>query len=207
MTERSPASSAGKGRPRSEQAKVAVMDTARILFEQQGYAGATIEAISGRSGVAKTTIYRWWPNRVALLVDVLVEMAMALVPPPRGNDPMRAMRTELRGIAGALNGPLGRLLMSLLGEAQQDAQVRKVLVNRLFRPRTEASAANIGRAQTDGAIRADVPPEVAIDLLVGPLFYRAFVQHHPVSEAYVKQVLEYVMEGLRMRPARRERRR
>jgi AcrR family transcriptional regulator len=187
------------GRPRSEQARRAVLDAARAQFEEQGYAAATIEAISARSGVAKTTIYRWWSSRAAILVDVLVEMAIALVPPPRGGDPMRAMSTELRGIAGAINGPLGRLLTSLLGDAQAEPQVRSALIERLFRPRSQASASNIARAQASGALRPDVPSHVAIDLLVGPLFYRMFVQHEPVTDTFVKQVLQYVVEGLQPR--------
>src|SRR5215831_18236881 len=112
--DRSP--SAPPGRPRSEQARRAVLEAARTLFDEQGYAAATIEAIAARSGVAKTTIYRSWPSRAAVLVDVLVEMAATLVPPPGGGDAMRAMAGELRGIASAVNGPLGRLMTSLLGD-------------------------------------------------------------------------------------------
>jgi AcrR family transcriptional regulator len=184
-----------------------VLDAARAQFVEQGYPAATIEAIAARSGVAKTTIYRSWPSRAAILVDVLVEMASALVPPPRGGDPMRAMSTELRGIVGAINGPLGRLLTSLLGDAQVEPQVRSALIERLFRPRSDASAGNISRAQAGGALRSDVPAHVAVDLLVGPLFYRMFVQHQPVTDTFVKQVLQYVVEGLRPPGAKTERRR
>jgi hypothetical protein len=121
------------------------------------------------------------------------------------------MAAELRGIAGAINGPLGRLLTSLLGDAQVEPQVRSVLIERLFGPRSQASANNISRAQAGGTLRPDVPPRVAIDLLVGPLFYRMFVQHEPVTDTFVKQVLRYVVEGLHpraiatSRPGRRER--
>ena len=177
-----------------------MLDAARTLFKEQGYAAATIEAIAARAGVAKTTIYRSWPSRAAVLVDVLVERATTLVPPPRGGDPIRAMAAELRGIAGAINGPLGRLLTSLLGDAQVEPQVRSALIERLFAPRSQASANNISRAQAGGALRRDVPPRVAIDLLVGPLFYRMFVQHEPVTDTFVKQVLRYVVEGLHPRP-------
>ena len=197
MTGPSPPPAAAPGRPRSERARRAVLDAAWAQFEEQGYAAATIEAIAARSGVAKTTIYRWWPSRAAILVDVLVEVANVNVPPPRAGDPIRAMAAELRGIAGAINGPLGRLLTSLLGDAQVEPLVRSALIDRLFRPRSQASSSNIGRAHADGTLRADVPPAVATDLLVGPLFYRMFVQHEPVTDTFVKQVLQYVVEGLR----------
>ena len=203
MIRSSPPPSAAPGRPRSERARRAVLDAAWAQFEEQGYAAATIEAIAARSGVAKTTVYRWWPSRAAILVDVLVEVADVTVPPPRVGDPMRAMAAELRGIAGATNGPLGRLLTSLLGDAQIEPPVRSALIDRLFRPRSQASASNIARALADGTLRPDVPPHVATDLLVGPLFYRMFVQHEPVTDTFVKQVLQYVVEGLQPRRPRK----
>lgn len=185
------------GRPRSQRARRAVLDAARALFDEGGYAAATVEAIADRSGVAKTTIYRSWPNRASLLVDVLVEVAAAVAPPPEGRDPLRALRSELRRTAVAANGLTGRLLTSLLGEAQQDLEVRTALLRGLFHPRRQASADAIRRAQAAGALRSDAPPHVAVDLLFGPLFFRMFVQHEPVSEAFVKQTLQFVLEGLR----------
>jgi len=88
-----------------------------------------------------------------------------------------------------------------LGEAQQDLEVRTALLAGLFYPRRETSVSAIRRAQASGALRSDVPPHVAVDLLFGPLFYRMFVQHEPVTEAFVKQAFQYVLEGLRP-PAR-----
>src|SRR5213594_2178768 len=116
------------GRPRSQRARRAVLDAARALFEKGGYAAATVEAVAVRAGVAKTTIYRWWPNRASLLVEVLVEEAAVVAPPPEGRDPLRALRTELRRGAVAANGFIGRLLTSLLGEAQRDREVRTALL-------------------------------------------------------------------------------
>lgn len=189
------------GRPRSQRARRAVLDAARALFDEGGYAAATVEAIAERSGVAKTTIYRSWPNRASLLVDVLVEVAAAAAPTPEGRDPLRALRTELRRTAVAANGLTGRLLTSLLSEAQQDPEVRTALLRGLFHPRREASAGAVRRAQAAGALRSDVPPHVAVDLLFGPLFFRMLVQHEPATETFVKQTFQYALQGLRP-PAR-----
>jgi AcrR family transcriptional regulator len=193
------------GRPRSQRARRAVLDAARELVEEGGYASATIEAIAARSGVAKTTVYRSWPNRASLLVDLLVEITDEVAPPPKkAGDPLRAMRTELRHGAIAANGLVGRLLTSLLGEAQQDPEVRTALLDRLFYPRRESSVGAIVRAQKIAAIRPDVPPFVAVDLLFGPLFYRMFVRHEPVTESFVKQVVQFVLEGIEPRRPRRK---
>jgi len=184
------------GRPRSQQARRAVLEATHALVAKGGYAAATIEAISARSGVAKTTIYRWWPNRPALVVDLLMEMAGKEVPPPAGPDPLGAIRTEMRGIAAASDHLMGRLLTSLLGEAQHDPEIRAALLDGLFHPRTDATGKMIREAQKSGRLRKDLPAHVAVDLLVGPLFYRMFVRHQPLNDAFVSQVFRSVMRGL-----------
>src|SRR5262245_4123821 len=129
-----------RGRPRSQQARRAVLAATRAIIEKHGYAAATIEAIAARAGVAKTTIYRSWPNRAALVVDLLMEMAKDAVPMPSGPDPLGAVRTEMRGIAAASDHLMGRLLTSLVGEAQHDPDVRAALLDGLFHPRPDATA-------------------------------------------------------------------
>ena len=187
---------ATRGRPRSQRARKSVLAATRSLVEEGGYASATIEAIAARSGVAKTTIYRWWPNRPALVVDLLMEMAGTAVPPPAGPDPLKAVRTEMRGIAAASDHLIGRLLTALLGEAQHDPEIRAALLDGLFHPRSAATGKMIRQAQESGLVRKDVPVPVAVDLLVGPLFYRMFVRHQPLGDAFVTQVFRNVMTGL-----------
>jgi AcrR family transcriptional regulator len=195
---------APRGRPRSERAQRSILQAARSLLEEGGYAAATTEAIAARAGVAKTTIYRWWPNRAALLVDLLVTEANVVAPPPEKGDGLQALRKELKGATVAINGLTGRLLTSLLGEAQTDPAVRDALLTRLFYLRTAHTAGAIRRAQEAGDVRTDVPSHLAVDLFFGPLFYRMFVQHEPVNESFVKQVFQYVLEGLRPRTSGRK---
>lgn len=185
-----------RGRPRSRDAEDAVREAARAIFEEQGYAGVTVEAIAARSGVAKTTIYRRWPDRVAVLVDVLTEAAAATIPTPTGQDPVRALRREVRRVASAANAFPGRLLMALLGHAQHDPAIRDAFLTRLFEPRHRASADAIRRAQALGTIRREVDADLATDLFFGPLFFRMLVRHAPPSEAFAEQTFRYAMEGL-----------
>jgi AcrR family transcriptional regulator len=195
------------GRPRSAEAQRAVLDAARELFEARGYTGATIEAVAARSGVAKTTIYRWWPNRASLLVEVLAEVHTAAVPLPAAGEPLRAIVGELRDAAVALNGLTGRLLTALIGEAQHDPEVGAELLEALFYPRRAATARIIRRAQEQGTIRPDVPPDIAADLFFGPLFYRLLVRHNAVSRPFMMQVFRYAVQGLGKIPASRSARR
>lgn len=186
-----------RGRPRSERARRAIVEAALDLYVKGGYPVTTIEAIAARSGVAKTTIYRWWPNRAALVVELLLEVAAEAAPVPAGADPVRALRTALRLAAKASDALPGRLLLSLLGEAQRDPDIRRALLRRLFNPRRRATIAIIRRAQALGSLRRGVPPTVAADLLFGPLFYRKFVRQEPVTPKFIKDVFENALAGLR----------
>lgn len=194
----SPPPAAVRGRPRSESARRAVLKATQSLVREGGYSAATIESIAARSGVAKTTIYRWWPNRPTLVVDVLMQVAAAEVPLPVGRDPLRALRRELRQVGKSGDSMIGKLLTSLLGEAQRDPAVRTALVQGLFHPRTGASAGAIRQAQAAGALRKDVSPELAVDLLFGPIFYRMFVGHEPLTPEFVEQVFHHVLTGIRV---------
>lgn len=194
-----------RGRPRSQRARRAILEAARALVEKGGYEAATIEAIAARSGVAKTTIYRWWPNRAALVVDLLVRVAMEAAPlPSTGGDPMLALRTELYLVAEASEALPGRLLISLLGEAEHDPDIRGALQEGLFKPRRQAVAKVIRRAQLGGALRRGVPPLLAADLFYGPLFYRKFIRHEPVSREFVRQVFQHVLAGIQATRTSRE---
>jgi hypothetical protein len=105
----------------------------------------------------------------------------------------------MRGIAAASDHLMGRLLNSLLGEAQRDPEIRTALLDGLFHPRSAATEKMIRQAQASGLLRKDVPAHVAVDLLVGPLFYRMFVRHRPLSDAFVAHVFQSVMTGLEKR--------
>jgi AcrR family transcriptional regulator len=175
---------AARGRPRSEQARRAVLDAALALVIEGGYPAATIEEIAARSGVAKTTIYRWWPS----------------APPPAGPNPLRALRIELSRVAQAAGALPGRLMLSLVVEGQNDPAVRAALRRGLFNPRRKATAEVIRRAQAAGQLRTGVPPLVVVDLLFGPVFYRRLIRDEPVTEQFVRQVFEQVMAGLGLGP-------
>src|SRR5919108_1899012 len=86
------------GRPRSERAEKAILEaTLDLLAEESGVAGVSMEAVAARAGVGKTTIYRRWPNKEALIVQALASMKAPL-PEPAGV----SVREDLLAIARAL---------------------------------------------------------------------------------------------------------
>src|ERR671936_350476 len=64
-----PAEARGPGRPRDEEARRRVLDAACGLLEEVGFRSVTVDAIAERAGASKATVYRWWPNKAALLIE------------------------------------------------------------------------------------------------------------------------------------------
>lgn len=60
-----------RGRPRREGADETILAAARTLLDEVGYAAFNVDVIAERSGIAKTTIYRRWPNKSALVAAAI----------------------------------------------------------------------------------------------------------------------------------------
>lgn len=192
-----PSARAQRGRPRSEQARRAILAAALELARDEGYAALTIDAIAKRAGVARTTIYRWWPSAGSIAVDVLIELGATLAPPPTpGGDPLRAIRLEMRRIASVAAELPGQLLAAILGEAQNDPAIRVALMERIIYPRREATMRVVREAQALGLIRDDVSPPVVTDLFFGPIFYRMLMGHDIATERFATQTFERTLAGL-----------
>src|SRR5579864_9238977 len=102
---------------RSEEARQAVLEAADGLLVERGFAGVTIEGIAARAGVAKQTIYRWWPSITDILMEAFVEdAAQELTPPDRG-DLASDLRIHLRNCARFLTkSDAGAVFRALAGE-------------------------------------------------------------------------------------------
>src|SRR5260370_13380454 len=95
----------GNRHGRSELAREAVLEAVDDLLVERGFAGVTIEGIAARAGVAKQTIYRWWPSKVDILMDAFVDdMAQHLTPPDQG-DLGSELRTHLSRLSHFLTRP------------------------------------------------------------------------------------------------------
>src|ERR1700730_272983 len=107
---------------RSARSHEAILKAALELCREDGYVRLTIEAIAARAGVGKQTIYRWWPSRGALMVDVFVETLMTRTRVPDNKDVCLDMRERVRALSDVLGDPeIGPHIAGLIGEAQTDS--------------------------------------------------------------------------------------
>jgi AcrR family transcriptional regulator len=134
----------------------------------------TVEGIAARAGVAKQTIYRWWPSKVDILLDTLIEDADRQLPVPTSGPVLDGLRRYLRAFARFLaKEDAGRVLLALLGEAQHDPAVAATFHERYLDPRRAAERALLRRGIDAGELPSGLDVDTTLDALIGPLTYRA----------------------------------
>jgi AcrR family transcriptional regulator len=193
----SPAAGAPKGRAphrRNEQARIAVLHAADDLLAERGFAGVTIEGIAARAGVAKQTIYRWWPSKVEVLLDTLIEDSQENLALPETGSAIEDARRYLRQLAAFITGdPAGQVLLALIGEAQHDAEMASVFHARYLDPRRDEERAMLARGVASGELPPDLDADRALDALLGPVYYRALVTSGQISAAFTDGLVTDVL--------------
>jgi AcrR family transcriptional regulator len=185
-----------RGRPRSAEADEAILDAAVDVFIECGWDGLTIEGVAARAGVGKTTIYRRYPSRVALLLAAAQRLAQ--------EKSTVADTGTLRGdLVAVVENFLGMLTTSRTGRAipvMVAATARNPELASAYTAfiaeRRAASGQPIERAIRRGELPIDVDVSLALDLLVAPVFYRAFVSREPIDETYVTNLVDSVLRAL-----------
>src|SRR6201996_4930263 len=192
-----PATGGPKGRAahrRNEQARVAVLHAADDLLAERGFAGVTIEGIAARAGVAKQTIYRWWPSKVDVLLDTLIEDSEQELVVPDTGSAIEDARRYLRKLAAFVTGdPAGKVLLALIGEAQHDAPMAGVFHARYLDPQRRAEQAMLARGVASGELPSGLDVDRALDALLGPVFYRALVAGGPHTPAFTDRLVAQVL--------------
>jgi AcrR family transcriptional regulator len=182
--------------PRVARSRAAVLEATLDLLAEEGAEGCTIEAIATRSGVAKTTIYRHWPSRAALVIDAVRTLMES---PPEVPDTGRAradVTAILQGLAERLRtGQLADVAPALVAAVDADPTLGE-LMEVYVQCRRDPLRTVLRRAVKRGELRADLDVELAIDLCAGPLFYRRLVARRPAEPVDVEALVDLVFTGL-----------
>lgn len=185
-----------KGRPRSQEAHQAILDAALDLVFESGFRALSMDAVASTAGVGKMTIYRRWPNKAALVMDAFLTKVGPHTGFPVAPTAVESIRLQLRLQVKAFRGRYGRIIKSLLGEAQYDEQLAAAFREKWIAPRRELARAAIMQAIAEGDVRKGVDIDVVIDMLYAPIYYRLQIGTGPLSDAFVQQVLKQALHGI-----------
>jgi AcrR family transcriptional regulator len=112
------------------EAHQAVVAATAALLREGGLPAVTIDTVSARSGVSKPTIYRYWPNRTALAIDVFGEQMTLDVPIADTGDARGDLTEQVRLVARYYNTQAGTVISQLIGACTTDPQARERLRER-----------------------------------------------------------------------------
>ena len=186
-------------RLRPEQIEAVIISTAFEDLLEHGFRAVTVESISAKTGIAKTSIYRRWPNKAAMVMEAFLFRIGPGIAFPKRSSYVESIRLQMLALAKAFRGPFGSMIKALLGEAQFDAELAEAFRTRWITPRREAAKEVIQSAIRNKELRPDVNLDQALDALYGWLYYRLMIGSGPLSDACVREIFSAVLDGLRVR--------
>ncbi|WP_344476365.1 TetR/AcrR family transcriptional regulator [Nonomuraea monospora] len=187
---------------RNERSRQAILEAARELVSEVGYAKVSIEAIAARAGVGKQTIYRWWRSKGAVVFDAFLALSEAgadgdMALPDTGDleaDLKLVMRATAAEFADpAFEAPIRALNTEIINDPDLAAQYRE----RLAAPVDEAKKARLRSAQRAGQIAADADLDLALEILYAPLYQRWLHRSGPLTPEYADALVDLFLKALR----------
>ena len=165
------------------------------LLADKGYDGLTIEEVALRSGVNKTTIYRWWPSKAALLGAALLDAPLLGFEMPDTGSLRGDLESLVRAVLTLLtNPPAAHIVVAALGAATRSpelsAHARGFFADRLARERPIFQ-----RAVTRGELPPDADPTLLMDLLGGAVWLRVVLRQTPVEHDFAARAVGIVLDG------------
>ncbi len=185
--------------PRNARNHRSILDATMELLAEVGYGGLTMEGVAARAGVAKTTVYRWWPSKPALVVAAAEDLAAQVRNPDSGNlrdDLVTLLRDVIKVYTKTV---AGRIAPGLLADMAEHPELADA-IGRFWAGRREIMLGVLRRGFSRGELRSDIDLELAADLLYGPIYYRLLVTRAPLTVQFADQVVDAVLRGKALNP-------
>jgi AcrR family transcriptional regulator len=181
--------------PRVLRTRRHVLASARAVLVEEGWQGVTVTRVADRSGYARTTLYRHWPQRLDLLRDLITEEVHLLHTAPTG-DVRADLVAELETFRVAITTTgLGRVMIAIGQQASDDAELAE-LSSAVHADGTRVLDEVITAALARGELRAQIDRDVAVAQLVGPVLFRyLFGSHEELDGDFVASVVDLFLRG------------
>jgi AcrR family transcriptional regulator len=190
---------AGTRRPggRSARVRKAVLRAALEELAALGYSAFSFQSVAQRAGVHKTTVYRRWENRDALLLDALLERATEWVPVPDTG----SLRGDLLGLAAGVvasvtTPEMEAVIRTFVAEAPRESELA-ARGREFWTVRFEVDQQVVERAIARGELPEDTDPAFVIEAVLGPLYFRLLISGASLDMAFAERVVDFVLAGVR----------
>lgn len=189
------------GRARGAPIVDAILAQTLIELAESGVEGLRVERIARRAAVNKTSVYRRWPTRGALVAAALegVLGSVSAKLPDTGS-----LREDLLGVltpvSALMSDPIGRGLFRAAVAESSAASVAALAARKFAQPSRSPVRRMVQRASARGEWRTGVPGEQLISMLVGAIIHRAVLEHRPLSKIWLSSLVDLALFGVHPRP-------
>lgn len=201
MPELPPDTPRRRGRPVSLASRNAVLAAAAELLDERGLAGFSVDEVARRSGVSKSTIYRYWAGGLNIAVEAYGTSVTETIPVEFTGDPVADLIGQVRRVATVYASPRGRVIAQLLGAGAAVDGGAEMVRDGFFAQRRRESRELIQQAIESGIWYVDFDPDSIVELLFGPIVFRALNGGEPFSADAAVQVATVALRGLMTKPS------
>jgi AcrR family transcriptional regulator len=182
------------GRPRSEKTRKAVLKAAFRLLKRHGFDDVTNQQIAKEAGVSTATLYRWWTNKQAILLDAYLDTTRELLSYGKRGSPLARLRNYTIRIAGFLKSEDGRVFLRLMLAIQDKPALRKAFIEKVFLPRRAEGRNVVQEAILMGELPATVDPDLIINLLIGPQILPALLGQD-LNKKSAEKIFDFILKS------------
>jgi len=196
MVQTVPRSASRGGRPRDQQVDAAIVDAVLAVLADVPYSKMRMDDVAQRAGVAKTTLYRLYPSKVALVRATLEQYLTRFT--FLDSPDVEAVLSDItrQQVDEFATGAPGAALSNVCAEANHNPELAAV-VRQAFRAKRKELARVLRRGIADGQLRADVDIELMLDLLLAVFPYRLLVSGEPVPRDLAARLPRALLDGAR----------
>ena len=175
-----------------------VLGAAAKILRRDGYSQLTMERVAAESGAAKTTLYRQWPTKAALCMDLYLDIAAReLNVPDTGSvegDLQKIADTVVHLQTRTVAGPA---FLGLIAEALVNPETRAAFLAEFAERRREVTRVVLKRAIARREIRPGTDIDLFIDALGGATTFRLLQGHAPLTTRFTTALITLLLEGCR----------
>ena len=181
---------------RSAHKHAAILDAASALVAEQGYTAVSMEAIAARAGVGKQTLYRWWPGKPALYIEVYTHLTpAAMLAIDTGTLPGDLSQLLDALLTQWISTPAADILAGLIGESQHDPAARAALAAGLVVGRADLLAEPLRRAIRRGELSAGTEVGWVVDKIVAILWHAVLINRAALGPALRDRLIADILAG------------
>jgi len=180
------------------------MDAVYELLKGVSARDLTMEAVAKKANVGKPTLYKWWPSKAALITAMFHERLSRQPEVTKATSAEASLRAKMKRLIHECNGLFGKVVADLIAEGQSDPSVLKALYDNHVRHRRASVVADVKVGIASGEFSEKTDPELMVDAMFAPVYYRLLLRFAPLTETYGNQLIDQALRWVKTSPSSKQ---